>query len=408
MAQAEHGVLARLVCVAINACPQIATELHSLVSETEAGDRQRVLGVLAAHGGERFGEKDNTDELAVLEPWLRGVLAQRAAAENMRPLDMPSIHGVLATVLGPRQHDGWTMALLELGPDTDCSSRGALRSCLERSWAASRPSLAMPPLVFVQGEVPVSVLCSTATIDFDRCTDADTSRRRRDARENARKEAAASTAVADGIGAQRWTCDEIAQSLDDVRSWLARPALRDRTGISDITPSCEAARHHLESLSVLWGTIIDRVRGRQQRALRALRDAERAGPYVLRAFVVSDAAGSRSQASVVRRFGKAETPGHLAVLGADGICRPARAQDVGGVAVESVWVCCSDDPECLADSAADAGPGGSQGGINTVVADPDDEIFCQVCGYLESWSYNQIILCDGCELGTHQMCHVPV
>ncbi|KAJ2783461.1 mitochondrial transcription factor 2 [Coemansia linderi] len=113
---------------------------------------------------------------------------------------------------------------------------------------------------------------------------------------------------------------------------------------------------------------------------------------------------------VVRRFGKAQGASHYSVLGSDGVCWPTRLKDVPGTVVESMWVCCGDDDECRAKDAPETSfeGGSSQSGLNTVVADPDDEIFCHVCHYIDSWSYNQIIICDGCERGVHQLCHVPV
>ncbi|KAJ1843202.1 hypothetical protein LPJ57_009813, partial [Coemansia sp. RSA 486] len=47
-------------------------------------------------------------------------------------------------------------------------------------------------------------------------------------------------------------------------------------------------------------------------------------------------------------------------------------------------------------------------GMNTVVADPDDEIYCDFCLDMNSFSYDQIIICDKCERGVHQMCHAPI
>ncbi|KAJ2488078.1 mitochondrial transcription factor 2 [Coemansia sp. RSA 2320] len=124
---------------------------------------------------------------------------------------------------------------------------------------------------------------------------------------------------------------------------------------------------------------------------------------------VSAASGER-QYVVVRRFGKAQGSSHYSALGSDGICWPTRLKDIQGTVVESMWVCCNDDSECRAQSMSDctADASSSQGGINTVVADPDDEIFCDICHLIDSWSYNQIVICDGCERGVHQICHAPI
>ncbi|KAJ2794049.1 hypothetical protein H4R21_005654, partial [Coemansia helicoidea] len=342
MAQPTRGIPARLVCVAINACPQLALELHALAAEAAAagdddGDRRQVLDVLAAHGGERFGEKDNTRELAVLERWL----AQRVAAEAAPPKDTLSIYGALAAALGPRRRDGWAMARLELGPDPDCSSYSAPLDRLGRCRVERQPGQPMPPLVFVRGRVLASVLCDTALADFGGGGGGGATQEAQ--LEAARREYAASAAVLDSIGAQDRSCDDIAQSLADIQTWLAQPAAPACSALTGATPSCGAVRHHLDAHAALWGAIVDRIGARHKRAAQALRDAERSGPYVLRAFVVHDTADGRDDVAVVRRFGKADAPGHFAVLGADGVCRAVRAQDVRGMAVESMWVCCGDD-----------------------------------------------------------------
>ncbi|KAJ2783864.1 hypothetical protein H4R18_001472 [Coemansia javaensis] len=399
-----HGVLALLVCVAINACPPLAAELQ-LLAAAEAGDQRRVLDVLAARGGERFGERDNADELGVLEQWLQAVLGRRGPGIASALAAAPSVHGLLEAVLGPQRSAGWAMGHLDLGPGAEHHTlHTALQQDLARCWAASQPARSNPPLVLVKGQIPVPVLCSAAAVDLGGCLDAAARQQLQGARAAAQREAAAGEAVARSIGAQASSCAEIAQALADLRSWLGR----DLGALG--SQSCEAVRRHLETHAAVWQAVVGRVGERQQRARQAKRDAERGHTYVLRAFVVRDAPSDQQQQhcfSVVRRFGKAWQPGHLSVLGADGVCRPTRVQDVAGVAVESMWVCCTDDAECLA-GGPDAAEGAQGGGINTVVADPDDDIYCRVCGYLDSQSYDQIVICDGCELGVHQMCHEPV
>ncbi|KAJ2392278.1 mitochondrial transcription factor 2 [Coemansia sp. RSA 2559] len=217
-----------------------------------------------------------------------------------------------------------------------------------------------------------------------------------------------------GIPRLASSCAEITESLRALNRWAKSPeaaaALATQQSTHNRTPHTDTFA--LMAQESIWESIAERI-SRFVAIAQGCRDsAERTERYVLRAFVVdntSAADNSGRKVSIVRRFGKSNGPSHYSVLDAGaGTCQPMRAQDIEGTVIESMWACCNDDSECKNSSAEDDVDASSQGGLNTVVADPDDEIFCRLCHDLESWGYNQIIICDGCELGVHQMCHGPI
>ncbi|KAJ2809177.1 mitochondrial transcription factor 2 [Coemansia guatemalensis] len=430
--QTRYSTVAVLLLVATNAFPQLGVELSTLAAPTTSTEQQqKVADILAAHGGERFGEKDNTSDLGVLQPWLQQLVEERVGPGVFVELSAsPSLGHLLEIVLrGHARHSDWSVRRLDLATaqgdnDDDWLASESLQDMLKRCWIADgqQAAAAVPSVLLVKGQTAVATLCDSATIDFSSVVNASTLEEERLALEAARAQSAQLTVLqctisSDSSGSDRaeqpTSCHSIRQALDDLQQWLGStkpeglqrmegPAIRSSELLTQLSA-------HMET----WKQILARLESQHQTVQSTRRRLERHRTYVLRAFIVEH----NGQFSVVRRFGKAKTSGHFSVLAADGVCRAVRAQDIGGVAVESMWVCSSDDSECITaaisaekeEKALGVEPNGtSQTGINTVVADPDDEIFCQLCGDLESWSYNQIVLCDACELGVHQMCHDPV
>ncbi|KAJ2438126.1 mitochondrial transcription factor 2 [Coemansia sp. RSA 2424] len=266
--------------------------------------------------------------------------------------------------------------------------------------------------------MPVSTLEGVAAVDFGSIVKAENQDARGTELEKARRQHAVAMTLGASVGIPNKSASghALLQSIRAVKSWLSSPSiesLAETTGVNHVD-YVRTLVPLLAGSESCWEQVTSCVDEQVQRSSQALSKLERTRQYVLRAFVVegapSTAAGER-QYVVVRRFGKAQGASHYSVLGSDGICWPTRLKDIQGAVVESMWVCCSDDDECK-DKAAQgtslASASNSQSGLNTVVADPDDEIFCDVCLELDSWSYNQIIICDGCERGLHQLCHAPV
>ncbi|KAJ2084152.1 mitochondrial transcription factor 2 [Coemansia sp. RSA 988] len=432
----RYSIIAVLLCVATNAFPQLGVELSTLAAATENTEQrskqQKLADILAAHGGERFGEKDNTSELEILQPWLHQLVEEQGGPGTFTELcTNPSLGHLLGIILRQHgRHSDWSMRRLDLAAAQEGSGSGrlcsgSLRDMLERCWATDgQASAAVPSVLLVKGPTSVTALCDSATIDFSSAVDTSTLQQERLALEAARaqsKQLAAiqrsisseSSNISGGSVGQQTSCSRIGQALTDLQQWLGSTKPEDLRRAEGPAIHSSQLLAQISAHMATWRRILTRLESRHQTVQSIRRRLERYRTYVLRAFIVEH----NGQFSVVRRFGKAKVPGHFSVLAADGVCSAARAQDICGVVVESMWVCSSNDSECIATATPAEEEerkhgvepnGASQTGINTVVADPDDEIFCQVCGDLESWSYNQIVLCDACELGVHQMCHDPV
>ncbi|KAJ2102354.1 mitochondrial transcription factor 2 [Coemansia sp. RSA 922] len=218
-----------------------------------------------------------------------------------------------------------------------------------------------------------------------------------------------------GIPGTSGSGHEILLSIQALMTWLSSSSIEPLAQATDgrIANYAQTIGPLLARSAACWEQVVARIDEKAKASTQTLLKLERTRQYVLRAFVVEGMPlfpGGEKQCMVVRRFGKAQGASHYSVLGNDGICWPTRLKDIQGTVVESMWVCCSDDEECRAndDLGTSFDISNSQSGLNTVVADPDDEIFCGVCHIIDSWSYNQIIICDGCECGVHQMCHAPV
>ncbi|KAJ2512005.1 mitochondrial transcription factor 2 [Coemansia sp. RSA 1939] len=288
--------------------------------------------------------------------------------------------------------------------------------------------------------MPVSVLCETGMLDLYKYVPDETKRQRQAELDKAQRQwddcrsILQSIGVSDNRGAP--SCSDIVDSLAALCGWATSPlgaralSAPPKPPVTSAVLSPDNSDNTFGMLAQhgVWESIAKRIDDHVVLVQGQRRRAERTERFVLRAFVVADSVadtgGSDSTAhgatTVVRRFGKTQGPGHYSAVDKTGICRPVRAQDIKGTVVESMWVCCNDDAECKGSSGLgtdSAGIGVSRDGsdrsvgaegLNTVVADPDDEIFCRLCDDPESWSYNQIIICDGCEQGVHQMCHVPI
>ncbi|KAJ2830200.1 mitochondrial transcription factor 2 [Coemansia sp. 'formosensis'] len=366
--------LAILICAAINAFPPLAAELTQLAPPTSP-----VTEVFSAHGGDKFGEKDNTQDLAAIRQWL-----SKLALDDARILGQLSIHGLLKTLLPGTPDTRLAIGVYGLRRFT----AEELCQVLEQH----EMSVSVPSLLFVHGSMPVSVFDGATTVDLDRGTPVDSQRVK--ALEAARIKHAGAMALCSTVGIpdRAASGQALMLAMQALMSWLSSSEQKAPNGTLD----CMRTLGPLLSGSVgCWEQVAARLDETTRESKQALRNLERTRKYVLRAFVVEGPPGIHS---VVRRFGKAQEASHYSVLGGDGVCWPTRLRDIVGTVVESMWVCCSDE-EC-----DDVG----ESGLNTVVADPDDEIFCDVCQDFESWSYNQIIICDGCERGVHQICHMPV
>ncbi|KAJ2221113.1 mitochondrial transcription factor 2, partial [Coemansia sp. RSA 485] len=442
--------LAALVCVATNAYPRLSEELLARVAESETGQTAApgILEVLRIHGGERFGEKDNTNELSVLQKWLNHCTETVATpVVSSYAAGQPSFCDLFDVLLSANKHSRvWppaTLAVNEIELVRDGRRSIRLAELLAQKWIGGEPRTSIPSLLFVKGPLSVSTLADNSFLDFSSAAGDDESGMARRAQlEKAQRSYTDSQNVLKSIGVAepQNSCENLRQSLDAVRKWIS---LVTTDGLpkqwrGTLESKCQILASELSSYSGIWETIITRVDDMETHARVSLEALERRPKYVLRAFVVKESLGNRtatdnsngsSNASytVVRRFGKAEGASHYSVLTSDSVCWPTRIQDIQGTVLESMWVCCNDDSECIAGAAAAAAavdngpssPGGSidqrasQGvavnpGMNTVVADPDDEIYCDFCLDMNSFSYDQIIICDKCERGVHQMCHVPI
>ncbi|KAJ2307593.1 mitochondrial transcription factor 2 [Coemansia sp. RSA 2610] len=358
-----EGISAAIVCVAINAFPELAHTLHQLAA-VSTGD-QEMLDALLAHGGERFGERDNRRELGALQRWLDTRLECGTAD--------PSMYDVVRGLLGAEWPGGWTMAQMQL------AAGGGMEAEMRRRWPQDAHDV--PALVLVRARIPVAELARTPAVDL-----ADADAQSRQARDRERESARAASVTADALARSigEGAPSDVVKALGQVRAWLAAVDRQQLQSVGVATDSDALAR---ALAPAGWAEIAERVDAQQRQAHTQQQRAERERRYVLRAFLVRRASGEHV---VVRRFGAGA--GHYAELGRSGVCRAARLQDIEGETVESLWVCDSDEAA----------------GGNMVVADPDDEIFCGACGGDESWPYNQIILCDGCDAGVHQICHDPV
>ncbi|KAJ2742671.1 mitochondrial transcription factor 2 [Coemansia sp. BCRC 34301] len=425
MAESVELTLPILICAAVNAHPPLAAELSQLaLAASSRSDVRAVQEVFAIHGGEKFGERDNNHDLATIREWLSQVQSARrpttedAGSDNCNP---PSIYSFLDDVMPPCNENERQMVLLKVNSLGHfwLSAAMGFDIALGRQWAASDFCDLKPSLLFVHGPMPVSTLDGVAAVDFDHSVKAENRRTRAAELETVRKQHVAAMALGASVGIPHKATSgkALSQSLQAIKLWLSSPSiesLAETTGI-DLEYYAQTLVPLLARSEACWEKFASRIDEQMQRSSQALYKLERTHQYVLRAFVVEGApltTGDKKQYVAVRRFGKAQGASHYSVLGSDGICQPTRLKDIQGTVIESMWVCCSDDEEeCRAKTAQStqcADPSLSQSGLNTVVADPDDEIFCDVCLEIDSWSYNQIIICDGCERGLHQFCHAPV
>ncbi|KAJ2163077.1 hypothetical protein GGF46_000006 [Coemansia sp. RSA 552] len=343
----DYDVRALVLCVVLNAFPKVSGWLQDQTPK-EAAQYQ----VFKEHGGTRFGEKDNREDLRVLQSWLDSTTE-------------PSLGGVLD---GLKWKDAMRMDLDPL----QCQAAQGLAEQAATRWV---PGARIPTVLVVRGPDRLPVLCDTV-LDFDASDKA----ARREDREKARETADVMRKLAAGAGVREGSCGEVVQALGVLRRWLERP------GTSAVCSNEVGGLLQADT----WDVMAERLDARLGKALCAEREAERRPRFELRVALVRQDDGALV---VVRRFGR----GHISVLTDSGICQPRRMQDIGGAVVESLWACVESD-----------GDGEASGRTADIVADPDDEIFCRECGYGESFSYDQIVLCDGCDGAVHQMCHVPV
>ncbi|KAJ1798875.1 mitochondrial transcription factor 2 [Coemansia sp. RSA 2399] len=399
---------AALLCVAVNAVPLIAERL--LLGLDATGLQKDMVDVLEAHGGDRFGERDNSSELAILEAWLGETVGGELGAHVT-----PSLYELLKMLWLRLGLDLGLMIHIDAG-ECHYSSARQFEGDLGRRWTEKHHDSSAPSVLIVKTQIPASVICTTTTLDLYDHMDADTKRHRQIELGNARKQCDAAKAILCSVGIPRLasSCAEITESLRALNRWAESPeaaaALATQQSAQNLPLPTDTFA--LMAQENIWESIAERI-NRFKAIAQGRRDsAERTERYVLRAFVVDNTGATDSsgrKVSIVRRFGKSNGQSHYSVLDVGaGTCQPMRAQDIKGTVVESMWACCNDDSECKNSSAEDDVDANSQGGLNTVVADPDDEIFCRLCHDLESWGYNQIIICDGCELGVHQMCHAPI
>ncbi|KAJ2413628.1 PHD finger protein 19 [Coemansia sp. IMI 209128] len=408
--------------MAVNAYPPLAAELVCLTpTAVPKGDMQAIQEVFAAHGGEKFGEKDNNQDLAAIRRWLSEARsALRPTPDDTSALNCSlSIYRLLDALLPHCGLDARRMVLLTVDGlnSTGASAAHGLDSALGRQWSASNFSALVPSLLFVRGSMPVSVLDGMTAVDLSSCGPVENRLTRGKELEAARRKYvdAMSVCATVGIPEKSASGHALLHSIQALTAWLSSSSIEPLARATDgsIVDYAQLLGPLMAGSMPYWEKIAARIDEKAQASKQALLKLERTRHYVLRAFIVEGeplVAGGEKQLMVVRRFGKAQGASHYSVLGSDGVCWPTRLKDVPGTVVESMWVCCSDDDECRAKDAPETSfeGGNSQSGLNTVVADPDDEIFCHVCHYIDSWSYNQIIICDGCERGVHQLCHVPV
>ncbi|KAJ2375735.1 hypothetical protein IW150_002379 [Coemansia sp. RSA 2607] len=420
---ALHGLAASLVCVGTNSFPALSLRLHSHAAQSDADHQAApgILEVLGNHGGERFGEKDNTNELAVLQAWIVHRINSRCPQGNP-----PSFDTLFGQLLDSDEALIWPPARIqvseiELVKDGKRINDGtAFEKLLVRKWPTTKAE--PPSLLFVKGPVSVATLTGTSVVDFTASDLSEAEMLSQKAQLDAAHSAysdAQQVLQSIGIPDVSPSCKALLDSIAIVRTWVEQPSSDPLIIQSqfDLKKNCPMLTN-----TQLWQGVVKHVDTLQNNARYKLETLSRKPRYVLRAFIVKAPNQQGSAAvepeqnrntdtyTVVRRFGKTEGASHFSVLGNDGVCWATRAADIKGTVVESMWVCCSDDDECrpaiysngsVLESAKDAG-------INTVVADPEDEIFCDICLELTSWSYDQIIICDGCERGVHQMCHDPV
>ncbi|KAJ1719630.1 mitochondrial transcription factor 2 [Coemansia erecta] len=414
-----HGLAASLVCVGTNAFPALAQRLHSQAARraTDSQAAPGILEVLGDHGGERFGEKDNTNELAVLQAWI----SHRIGTESPQG-SPPSFDTLFAQLLDPDETQVWPPARIEVSEielvkdGKRVSDGAAFEKLLARKWSARKAT--PPSLLFVKGPVSVATLTGTSTVDFGASDLSETEAARLDAAHRSYSDAQ-QVLQSIGIPDVSPSCKALLESIAIIRTWIEQPSSDPvvSQAQSELKNNCP-----LLTDTKLWQTAVERADTLQSTARSELETLSRKPRYILRAFIVktpipegrTEAESEPNKRSdsytVVRRFGKAEGTSHFSVLADDGVCWAARAADIKGTVVESMWVCCSDDDECRPAiySNGSALESVKDAGINTVVADPEDDIYCDICLELTSWSYDQIIICDGCERGVHQMCHVPV
>ncbi|KAJ1644020.1 mitochondrial transcription factor 2 [Coemansia asiatica] len=470
-------LMAALVCVATNAYPLLSKELLARVSKSESEQTAApgILEVLRLHGGERFGEKDNTNELSVLQKWTDHCIRSFPETMTLQCVKKPPSFCDLFDVLlsGDKHSRSWSPAYFAAN-ETELFKDGRrdkkLKELLAQKWKSQeRSRTSIPSLVFVKGSLTVPTLVENVCIDFcagagsgsGSCTDADAEgdMLRQAQLENAQRSFVDCQNVLKSIGIvePQDSCQDLQKSLLAVRRWISL-ATEDslfEQWKSILEGVCPLLVSELSSEPSIWETIIARASNRQAEARGSLEALERRPKYVLRAFIVknplvdekstnngngngngniNNSESSLASFTIVRRFGKAEGASHFSILTSDGWCWPTRKQDIKGTVVESMWVCCNDDNECISaapatdtDTAVTTGAGAAgkengvllagpksghatavSSGINTVVADPDDDIYCDICLELSSYSYDQIIICDKCERGVHQMCHIPI
>lgn len=210
---------------------------------------------------------------------------------------------------------------------------------------------------------------------------------------------------------------DILQSLEFLQNWLA--TFQAEEGDERTYKLAMRIQDILSQSMDIWDILLTNVDKAKETSKANVDKLALVKKYVLRAFLLKTRdspesttereEGSKDQYVMVRRLGKPQGPSHYSMLWSDGRCWPTSLKDpdMKGRVIESMWVCVDNDDECIADrNGTCEQPLAST--INTVVADPDDDIFCSVCTSFESFSYNQIVICDGCERGYHQMCHDPV
>ncbi|KAJ2078404.1 hypothetical protein GGI16_007943 [Coemansia sp. S142-1] len=157
MALPVDSILSILICVAINAYPPLAIELAKLAQTVPPLDNMLAIQeVFATHGGEKFGEKDNNQDLLTIQRWL----SQARSALKLIPDEtsmlhvQPSIYELLDTILPPCSMGMRRMVLLSVdGRDTSSTAAEGLGVALERQWAMSDFCTLVPSLLFVRGSV---------------------------------------------------------------------------------------------------------------------------------------------------------------------------------------------------------------------------------------------------------------
>ncbi|KAJ1954737.1 mitochondrial transcription factor 2 [Linderina pennispora] len=381
------------MCAALNAFPALGDELCATndCSKVDTRELKSAVAALAGQNSEAFGDRDNRQEVAVLARWADQTAA---GSEQSTVFQQLAARMPMATRL--------LMAGLDIGSIHTASDYCA---ALKEGWLMSDTrTLCAPSVVLSSGRrIPVHALCRDGMVDFGSCIDAQGARMKQAKIEAAQARVRTMGSVVGGIRRENDTagCREIADSLHMLRRWIESPAM----GVlaeSGVDTRHDAVTSALAKMDA-WQGILDTVGAQEQSARETLDALQRPALYVLRAFLLEDTmaqADSPTRFSVVRRYGKAAGSSNYSVLNADGMCVPVRASDLRGVVVECMWVCCGVDAECGADL--------ENGGINVVVADPDDEICCKVCAGHESLGYDKIVICDSCDYAFHQLCHAPV